>query len=279
MAELQARLGRLAAGPRRRREGLLPGRLRAALCRRIPLRRGARWTAGIVAFANLWTTPDQSAFSMDLMRYADDAPKNVMDFLFVELLHWGRAQGYRRVRVRHGAAGGPEGPAAGADHVAGRPASCSSGARSSTISRACAGTRTSTTRSGSRATSPPPHKWSIPILLADVGLLSSGGVSGLTRRKGGEAPRANRPNAESNRRRRRTLPPLRGGPAKAAEGRRAGRRLSHFTARGPASRSSAGEALHAPARCAPGSAPASQEERARRRAASGTATGSCAAPR
>jgi len=27
-----------------------------------------------------------------------------------------------------------------------------------------------------------PHKWSLPLLLADVGLLSSGGVAGLTRR-------------------------------------------------------------------------------------------------
>ncbi len=48
----------------------------------------------IVAFATLWTTAGHGAFSMDLMRYADDAPKNVMDFLFVELLQWGREQGY-----------------------------------------------------------------------------------------------------------------------------------------------------------------------------------------
>ena len=27
-----------------------------------------------------------------------------------------------------------------------------------------------------------PHKWSIPLLLADISLLSSGGVSGLTKR-------------------------------------------------------------------------------------------------
>jgi phosphatidylglycerol lysyltransferase len=35
-----------------------------------------------------------------------------------------------------------------------------------------------------------PHKWSIPGLLADVGLLSSGGVSGLTRRAAKEEPAA-----------------------------------------------------------------------------------------
>jgi phosphatidylglycerol lysyltransferase len=48
----------------------------------------------IVAFANLWTTAERSSFSMDLMRYGETAPKNVMDFLFVELLQWGREQGY-----------------------------------------------------------------------------------------------------------------------------------------------------------------------------------------
>jgi lysylphosphatidylglycerol synthetase-like protein (DUF2156 family) len=48
----------------------------------------------IVAFASLWTTACRSSFSMDLMRYSQDAPKNVMDFLFVELLQWGREQGY-----------------------------------------------------------------------------------------------------------------------------------------------------------------------------------------
>jgi phosphatidylglycerol lysyltransferase len=41
-----------------------------------------------------------------------------------------------------------------------------------------------------------PSKWAIPVLIADVGLLSSGGVSGLTRRKasapdaGGALPQA-----------------------------------------------------------------------------------------
>jgi len=49
----------------------------------------------IVAFANLWTTANRNAYSMDLMRYSGDAPKNIMDYLFVELLQWGRAQGYR----------------------------------------------------------------------------------------------------------------------------------------------------------------------------------------
>lgn len=48
----------------------------------------------IVAFATLWTTAAKTAFSMDLMRYSDEAPKNVMDYLFVELLQWGKDEGY-----------------------------------------------------------------------------------------------------------------------------------------------------------------------------------------
>jgi lysylphosphatidylglycerol synthetase-like protein (DUF2156 family) len=49
----------------------------------------------IVAFANLWTTANHNSFSMDLMRYSSEAPKNIMDYLFVELLGWGREQGYQ----------------------------------------------------------------------------------------------------------------------------------------------------------------------------------------
>jgi phosphatidylglycerol lysyltransferase len=33
-----------------------------------------------------------------------------------------------------------------------------------------------------------PHKWAIPILIADVGLLSSGGIAGLGRRSKRPAP-------------------------------------------------------------------------------------------
>ncbi len=49
---------------------------------------------GIVAFANLWTSAGCEELSVDLMRYTPDAPKGVMDYLFVELLLWGRAGGY-----------------------------------------------------------------------------------------------------------------------------------------------------------------------------------------
>ncbi|MDI3258584.1 MAG: bifunctional lysylphosphatidylglycerol flippase/synthetase MprF [Sinobacteraceae bacterium] len=49
----------------------------------------------IVAFANLWLTRSREEFSVDLMRYGDDAPKGVMDYLFVKLMLWGKEEGYR----------------------------------------------------------------------------------------------------------------------------------------------------------------------------------------
>lgn len=50
----------------------------------------------VVAFANLWQAPAGHELSVDLMRHIADAPKGTMDFLFIELFLWGRAQGYKR---------------------------------------------------------------------------------------------------------------------------------------------------------------------------------------
>jgi phosphatidylglycerol lysyltransferase len=47
-----------------------------------------------VAFANLWAGENRNELSIDLMRYGRDAPKGVMDYLFVQIMLWGRAQGY-----------------------------------------------------------------------------------------------------------------------------------------------------------------------------------------
>lgn len=48
----------------------------------------------IVAFANVWQGAEHGELSVDLMRYYPAAPKGVMDYLMIELLLWGRAQGY-----------------------------------------------------------------------------------------------------------------------------------------------------------------------------------------
>ena len=56
------------------------------------IERGGR----VQAFANIWAGPQQVELSIDLMRYHRDAPKNIMEALFVHLLQWGKQQGYRR---------------------------------------------------------------------------------------------------------------------------------------------------------------------------------------
>ncbi|TLY70581.1 MAG: DUF2156 domain-containing protein [Gammaproteobacteria bacterium] len=47
------------------------------------------------AFTNLWTTGTRAELSVDLMRFGPEAPRSAMDYLFVELMLWGRAAGYR----------------------------------------------------------------------------------------------------------------------------------------------------------------------------------------
>ena len=47
-----------------------------------------------VAFASLWIAGTGEEIAVDLMRFGPDAPRAAMDFLFVELMLWGRAQGY-----------------------------------------------------------------------------------------------------------------------------------------------------------------------------------------
>jgi phosphatidylglycerol lysyltransferase len=47
------------------------------------------------AFANIWLTGTKEELSVDLMRFGPGAPRGSMDYLFIELMLWGRAQGYR----------------------------------------------------------------------------------------------------------------------------------------------------------------------------------------
>jgi phosphatidylglycerol lysyltransferase len=54
-----------------------------------------RSEGNISAFANLWNTGAKEELSIDLMRFGPDAPRGAMDYMFIELMLWGRAQGYR----------------------------------------------------------------------------------------------------------------------------------------------------------------------------------------
>jgi phosphatidylglycerol lysyltransferase len=49
----------------------------------------------IVAFANLWLGADKEELSPDLMRFLPDAPESVMEYLFLQLMLWGKQEGYR----------------------------------------------------------------------------------------------------------------------------------------------------------------------------------------
>lgn len=147
----------------------------------------------IVAFATLWPTATRKSFSMDLMRYGEAAPKNVMDYLFVELLEWGREQGY--IAFDFGAS-----PLAGLED---RPlAPIMSRVGRLLFERGEEIYNFRGVRRYKDKYDPvwqpryvaAPHKWQIPIVMADVGLLSSGGMVGLTRRRpkpeaGGSAAR------------------------------------------------------------------------------------------
>lgn len=54
-----------------------------------------RQNGNILAFANIWTTGGKEELSADLMRYSPQAPPGVMDYLFIHLMLWGKEQGYR----------------------------------------------------------------------------------------------------------------------------------------------------------------------------------------
>jgi phosphatidylglycerol lysyltransferase len=129
----------------------------------------------------LWTTARRSTFSLDLMRYRQDAAKNAMDYLFVELLLWGRAQGY-------GAFDFGMAPLAGLnDHPL---APMASRVGRLLFERAEALYNFQGLRRYKDKYDPSwqpryiaaPGKWVIPVLLADIGLLSSGGMQGLAKR-------------------------------------------------------------------------------------------------
>ncbi|HEU4557081.1 MAG TPA: bifunctional lysylphosphatidylglycerol flippase/synthetase MprF [Longimicrobium sp.] len=53
----------------------------------------------IEAFAVMWPGHDGTELSVDLMRYRSTAPKNVMEVLLLQLMLWGKENGYRRFNL------------------------------------------------------------------------------------------------------------------------------------------------------------------------------------
>ena len=74
-------------------KGFSVGAFHEAYIRQFPLAI-VRCDGEPVAFANLWPTKSRAELSIDLMRFGPDAPRSSMDFMFAELMSWGRAQGY-----------------------------------------------------------------------------------------------------------------------------------------------------------------------------------------
>lgn len=140
-----------------------------------------RWEGKIIAFATIWTTARRDAFSIDLMRYVQEGPRNIMDYLFVELMEWGRSEGY--TAFDFGMA-----PLAGLDDRPLAPMLSRVGRliydRGEEIYN-FQGVRhykdkydpTWQPRYVAAA-----RKWTIPLIMADAGLLASGGMAGLAKR-------------------------------------------------------------------------------------------------
>ncbi len=76
-----------------REKGFSLGFFDEAYLRRHPMavvRRDGR----VVAFANIWRGQPGDELTVDLMRYAAQAPDNVMEFLFIQLMLYGRTEGF-----------------------------------------------------------------------------------------------------------------------------------------------------------------------------------------
>ncbi len=77
-----------------REKGFSLGSFEPDYLKRLPMalvRQGDR----ITAFANLWPGGDKEELSIDLMRHRESAPFGIMDYLFLELMLWGNAEGYQ----------------------------------------------------------------------------------------------------------------------------------------------------------------------------------------
>lgn len=77
-----------------REKGFSLGRFDPAYLAQCPIAI-VRCHGSIVAFANLWCGAGCTELSPDLMRYAASAPGSVMEYLFLQMMLWGKAQGYQ----------------------------------------------------------------------------------------------------------------------------------------------------------------------------------------
>jgi phosphatidylglycerol lysyltransferase len=54
-----------------------------------------RWEGKLMAFVNILLGADKHELSLDLMHHLPDAPHGIMEYLFTQLMLWGKHEGYR----------------------------------------------------------------------------------------------------------------------------------------------------------------------------------------
>ena len=94
LPELQAVSDDWLATKRTREKGFSLGYFDAEYLANFPIA-VARTGGRVVAFANVWTSEARHMVSTDLMRFATDAPRGVMEYVFVKLMLWARREGYQ----------------------------------------------------------------------------------------------------------------------------------------------------------------------------------------
>jgi len=95
LSELEVVSAAWLAQKETREKGFSLGFFAPEYLRRLPVAVVRDEAGTMVAFANLMPAAEHEELSCDLMRYRPGLRVGIMDFLFVELLLWGKAEGYR----------------------------------------------------------------------------------------------------------------------------------------------------------------------------------------
>ena len=95
-----------------REKGFSLGFFKPEYLRRFPIATVIR-EGRVIAFANLLPGGKRQELSVDLMRYLPGIPSGVMEYLFVEIMLWGKAEGYQWFNLGMAPLAGFEGRALG----------------------------------------------------------------------------------------------------------------------------------------------------------------------
>lgn len=98
LPELRAVSDAWLARRQKREKGFSMGRFDAAYLASFP-HAVVRVQGKVVAFATVWPGAPGTELAVDLLRYSREAPPNVTDLLFVELMLWGKERGWRELNL------------------------------------------------------------------------------------------------------------------------------------------------------------------------------------